>query len=132
MLRMSVGLHSGLFDLFLVGGSHRELIVTGPAATEVVTMEGTSDAGEIVMSQMAAALLPPASRGVAKGEGIFLRSAPRGPLESGAVAVLPEVPDDRLMSSVPVAIRDSLLAGVTDPDTGKWRSGSSISTAPTR
>ena len=35
-LRMSVGMHAGAFDLFLVGDSHRELIVTGPAATEVV------------------------------------------------------------------------------------------------
>ena len=30
-LRMSVGIHSGLFDMFLVGRSHRELVVAGPA-----------------------------------------------------------------------------------------------------
>ncbi|MFL5738163.1 MAG: adenylate/guanylate cyclase domain-containing protein, partial [Actinomycetota bacterium] len=46
-LRMSVGVHSGTFSFFLVGDSHRELIVTGPAATETVTMEGTAVAGEI-------------------------------------------------------------------------------------
>src|SRR4051794_14479688 len=28
-LRMSVGVHSGVFHLFLVGGSHRELLTTG-------------------------------------------------------------------------------------------------------
>lgn len=38
-LRMSVGVHSGDFHFFLVGGSHRELIVTGPGASTVVTME---------------------------------------------------------------------------------------------
>ena len=35
-LRMSVGVHSGDFHFFLVGGSHRELIVTGPAASATV------------------------------------------------------------------------------------------------
>jgi class 3 adenylate cyclase/predicted ATPase len=114
-LRMSVGLHTGPFDLFLVGDSHRELIVTGPAATEVVTMEGTAAAGEIVMSPMAASLLPAASRGEPKGDGMFLRSAPKSDtLET--IVVLPEVADDLLMRSVPVATRDSLLAGVTDPE----------------
>ena len=33
---MSVGMHSGQFHFFLVGDSHRELIVTGPAASTVV------------------------------------------------------------------------------------------------
>ena len=32
-LRMSVGVHSGPFEFFLVGSSHRELVVAGPAAT---------------------------------------------------------------------------------------------------
>ena len=31
MLKMHAGLHSGRFQFFLVGGSHRELLVTGPA-----------------------------------------------------------------------------------------------------
>src|SRR5688572_30107196 len=32
-LRMSVGVHSGTFDMFRVGGLHTELVVAGPAAT---------------------------------------------------------------------------------------------------
>ena len=44
-LRMSVGVHTGRFDFFLVGGSHRELIVTGPAATRVVHDGGRGDRG---------------------------------------------------------------------------------------
>src|SRR4026208_704085 len=38
-LRMSVGVHSGLFDFFMVGESHRELVVAGPAATATTVME---------------------------------------------------------------------------------------------
>src|SRR5436309_2430638 len=38
-LRMSVGVHSGTFNFFLVGESHRELMITGPAASETVLME---------------------------------------------------------------------------------------------
>ena len=50
-LRMSVGVHSGLFDFFLVGASHRELIVTGPAASTTVSMEAAAEAGEILVSE---------------------------------------------------------------------------------
>src|SRR5918997_3983289 len=38
-LRMSQGMHSGELHLFLVGESHRELLVAGPGATEVARME---------------------------------------------------------------------------------------------
>ena len=57
-LRMSVGIHSGLFDFFLVGDSHREFIVTGPAASTTVSMEGTADPGEIVISDATARPCP--------------------------------------------------------------------------
>ena len=73
-LRMSVGVHTGRFDVFLVGESHREMIVTGPAATRVVTMEGTATAGQIVVSPETAALLPARCVGDRR-EG---RAAPRG------------------------------------------------------
>ena len=51
-------MHSGSFDFFLVGTSHRELIVTGPGSSRVVEMESTADAGEIVMSPATIASLP--------------------------------------------------------------------------
>src|SRR5437762_13265534 len=56
-LKMHAGLHSGCFQFFLVGGSHRELLVTGPAATRVVEMEAASEAGEILVSPETAGLL---------------------------------------------------------------------------
>ena len=77
-LRMSVGMHAGAFDLFLVGDSHRELIVTGPAATEVVDDGGHGrrrrDRDQPGGRRAAARRL----RGDAKGAGVLLRGAPAG------------------------------------------------------
>ena len=47
---MSQGLHSGEFHLFLVGSSHRELLVAGAGRTLVTLMEKAADAGEVVVS----------------------------------------------------------------------------------
>jgi class 3 adenylate cyclase len=77
-LRMSVGVHSGVFHLFVVGGSHQELVVTGPAATEVTRMEKAAQAGEIVVSAATAGGLPARCLGPARGGGRLLRSAPPG------------------------------------------------------
>ena len=49
-LRMSQGVHSGEVLLFRVDGPHSELIVAGPTASTATRMEGTADAGEIVVS----------------------------------------------------------------------------------
>ena len=76
---MSVGVHSGLFNFFLVGESHREFVVTGPSASTVVEMEGTADAGEIVISAATAAALRPSLVGPAKGPGFLLRRPPSLP-----------------------------------------------------
>ena len=57
-LRMSVGIHSGIVHMFKVGSSHRELVVTGPAATQVASMESAAEAGEILLSPETARLLP--------------------------------------------------------------------------
>src|SRR5438128_1098050 len=47
-LRMSVGVHTDVFPLFLVGRAFRELVTTGPAWTTVVGMEAAAEAGEIM------------------------------------------------------------------------------------
>jgi class 3 adenylate cyclase/tetratricopeptide (TPR) repeat protein len=75
-LRLSVGVHSGPVAFFLVGSQHRELVITGPAATEVALMEEIADAGEIVLSPAAAALIDPRVLGRTKGPGRLLRAAP--------------------------------------------------------
>ncbi|HEV8057048.1 MAG TPA: adenylate/guanylate cyclase domain-containing protein, partial [Actinomycetota bacterium] len=76
VLRMSVGVNSGTFHFFLVGESHREFMVTGPAASRTVDMESTATAGEILLSRDTAAALPSNVLGQPKGEGILLRSGP--------------------------------------------------------
>lgn len=78
-LRMSVGVHSGQFHFFLVGdpGVHRELIVSGPAASVTAEMEAIADAGQIVLSDAAAALVPARHLGERAGRGTLLRTEPR-------------------------------------------------------
>src|SRR3984957_2752914 len=108
-LRMLVGVHSGPFNFFLVGDSHREFIVAGHGASTVVTMEGTAAAGEIVLSPSTAAALRPAVVGAAKGPGFLLRRAPAVPDDSFRPFEL--VPDDvELILGVPVGLRDALTS----------------------
>ncbi len=106
-LRMSVGVHSGRFHFFLVGDSHRELIVTGPAASTTVAMEGTAEAGEIVISGDTAAALRPGVVGEAKGAGYLLRRAPAVP-HHAFVPFETVDPDVDLIRGVPVGLRAAL------------------------
>ena len=57
-LKMHVGIHSDSYGFFLVGESHRELLVSGPGVTRTVQMEGGAEAGEILVSEETAATLP--------------------------------------------------------------------------
>ncbi len=75
-LRMSVGLHSGVFDLFLAGASHHELVISGLAATATKAMEHAAQAGEILVSPSTAAVLPQRLLGSARGGGVLLARAP--------------------------------------------------------
>jgi class 3 adenylate cyclase/tetratricopeptide (TPR) repeat protein len=72
-LRISQGMHAGRFGLFAVTGGHTELLVTGPGATETVRCEGEADAGEILLSAAAAALVEPRWLGKDKAGGRLLR-----------------------------------------------------------
>jgi class 3 adenylate cyclase/predicted ATPase len=103
-LKMSVGVHTGSFHLFRVGMSHRELLITGPAASETTRMEATADAGEIVVSTDTAQRLPKDAVGQPKGDGHLLRW--RRVVEDGPGPVVARsVPDRAVESSVPVALR---------------------------
>jgi class 3 adenylate cyclase len=72
-LRMSSGIHTGQVDFFLVGASHRELLVTGPVASGTTEMESTAEANEIVVSEALRLQLPPGFVGDRKGSGWLLR-----------------------------------------------------------
>jgi class 3 adenylate cyclase/tetratricopeptide (TPR) repeat protein len=109
-LRMSVGIHTGTFHLFRVGESHRELLITGPAATATTRMEQSAEASQIVVSHATAALLPPNAVGATKGEGRLLRwrnVVDGGP---GPVPARP-VPGLDVQSLVPIALRTRLVHG---------------------
>ena len=92
-LKMHAGLHSGQFQFFLVGESHRELLVTGPAGTRTVEMESASEAGEILLSPETAAELDPSTLGDEKGAGRLLQAAPE---VSGSLEPLPDLVGTRV------------------------------------
>jgi Predicted ATPase len=114
-LRMSAGVHSGTFGCFLVGESHRELVLAGIDVSTVVEMEGTASAGQIVVSTATAAAIDPHLVGPRLGPGYRLRR----------VAVrIPEDPAPRSLDAeyldlspyLPAAIRSHVLAGGGDPE----------------
>ena len=112
-LRMSVGIHSGMFDFFLVGGSHRELIVSGPAATRTVEMEGAARAGQVLLSPGTASAIPAANRGRPSGPGVLLRGAME--VESAARRHVESSPDE-LAQFVPIGLCQLLLSGEVEPE----------------
>ncbi len=82
-LRMSVGIHSGVCDFFLLGhDDHRDLVGAGPAVTAVAQMEKVAGPGQIVVSAGTAAAL--AASGLRRpasplADGWLLRRAPEVP-----------------------------------------------------
>ena len=111
-LRMSVGVHSGEFQFFLAGESHRELVVTGPAASQTVAMESAADAGDILLSPSTATALDESLLGAPKGEGRLLRKAPAIP-RAEAPPPMPGANLD-LEPFVPVALRRRVAAALDE------------------
>ncbi|HEX4747076.1 MAG TPA: adenylate/guanylate cyclase domain-containing protein [Gaiellaceae bacterium] len=105
-LKMHAGLHSGTFHFFLVGESHRELLVSGPSASATVAMEAASEAGEILVSERTAALVGADALGEEKDGGWLLRAAPD---VRGSVQPLPSVDGVPIELAVPAPLRAQLL-----------------------
>jgi len=116
LLRMSVGVNTGSFHFFLVGESHRELIVTGPAASRTVEMESRATAGEILVSRDTAAALPARSLGQPKGEGILLRSGPPPTLSFGRDDAEVLITSIDVAQGIPVTLREHLVSGAAEPE----------------
>lgn len=112
-LRMSVGAHTGQFDFFLVGGSHRELIVAGPAATRTVEMEAAANANQILISPEMAAMLPSSVLGAEVGQGRLLRRPPQAGTSDFRSATSPPT---SLEPFIPVALRPVLTAERVEPE----------------
>lgn len=113
-VRMSVGIHTGEFDFFLVGESHRELIVTGIGATTTCDMETAADAGEIMLSPATAAALPPSCVGEPKGDGLLLQRAPRTPSRDPSSWGV--VPDNDPLPFIPVGLHRHIGEVGTDAE----------------
>jgi class 3 adenylate cyclase/predicted ATPase len=77
-LRMSVGIHSGRFDFFLVGDPdiHRELVISGPAASRCAQMEALATAGQVMVSAATASLLEPGLVRALVEDGHLVRKRP--------------------------------------------------------
>ena len=108
-LNVSVGAHSGKFELFLLGELHRELIVAGPGATTTTEMEAAASSGEVVVSTATAALLGASVLGEARGAGILVRAEPHAE-ERPMPTVREGDPDDAALLT-PLRARRYLLSG---------------------
>jgi class 3 adenylate cyclase/tetratricopeptide (TPR) repeat protein len=106
-LRMSVGIHSGRFDFFLVGESHRELIVTGPGASTTVAMESIAEAGEVAVSAATAELVGDGLAGRRKGNAVVVERIRDVPLRPAPD--VGDVSDIDLPSCIPAELRKQLL-----------------------
>lgn len=113
-LRMSIGIHSGGFDFFLVGELHRELVIAGPAATRTVEMESMAKAGQVLMSSETASMLPRRHLGERQGPGHLLRGTPEA--RAYSLVPAPELDGLELDRCLPVGIREHIMDGTGEPE----------------
>src|SRR5208283_3845020 len=108
-LGVSIGAHSGGFDFYLLGDHHRELLVTGPAATETARMEAIAEAGEVLVSAATASRLESEVLGERKLEGVLLRKAPDA--DEAPIRTVRALADIDVASLLPTETRARLLGG---------------------
>ena len=113
-LRMSIGITTGKLDFFTAGSVHRELLITGPGATETVTIEAIADAGEIGISHALAALLDPACVGPAKEQALLLVAPPD--IERQRAPDVGSVDGIDIASCIPIAARAHVLLERSEPE----------------
>jgi class 3 adenylate cyclase/tetratricopeptide (TPR) repeat protein len=111
-LRMSTGIYTGTCHFFLVEGTHRELVVTGPAATATITLESEASAGQILISERTAEAIEPAWLGTKRPGGRLLRRLDQedGDVEAHFASVLPDEDAlDELAHYIPQPLRAHLV-----------------------
>ncbi len=107
-LGVSIGVHRGRFDLYLVGDGHRELVITGPPATQTTAMEGAANSGEVLVSEATAAELEARVLAGEREGGRLLRAAPSAePRRPPRADILVTDPSGLLST----AVRHRLLGG---------------------
>ncbi|MCU0273098.1 MAG: AAA family ATPase, partial [Acidimicrobiales bacterium] len=112
-LSMTVGVNSGHFDFFLVGDSHRQLVVGGQAASHLVELEGAADKGRILIGAATAAALPRANVGPGRGPGQLLRGHPPASRRDGVEFL---VTGHDLSGFVPVGLRRAVAVDAVESE----------------
>src|SRR4051812_4121097 len=107
-LRISQGLHAGAFSCFVVDGNHRELMITGPGATETIECESTATPGQILLSGAAAANIDRSWWRASKGRALLRRIVKP---EIDRPHPFPAADTDRLGHFVPAVQRDQIAVG---------------------
>ena len=115
VLRMSVGVHSAEYPMFVIGGSHREFVIGGEATTKVVALEAAAGAGQILVSPETARMLPRSCVGAPTGPGVLLARSPT-PCEWVPPVGLPMPTESVIESFLPVALRTHLRHGGMAPE----------------
>jgi len=115
ILRMSAGVHTGNFQMFLVGKSHREFLIAGPDSTKAVEMEALASAGQVLVSPETAASLPRRALGAHLGPGVLLARSP------SAHNFAPEEErhspdDDAVLRCLSTEVRAHVLAAPATPE----------------
>jgi class 3 adenylate cyclase len=77
-LAMSIGVHSGQHQFFAIHAGCDDLIVSGPGATATVAAESAAAAGEILLSDATARLVPASWLGAARPESVTLQRLTAG------------------------------------------------------
>ena len=115
VLRMSVGVHTGAYQMFVVGRSHREFLIGGPAASSVVELEQAASAGQIVISADTARHLPSGVTGGTVGSGFMLTRSPTA-YQWEPPAAMPAPSPEAIASFLPPSVRAYLLSGPAVPE----------------
>ena len=111
-LRMASGVHSGDCHFFLVGSTHRELLVTGPAATAVVELESAAESGDVLVSPDTAQALP-LSWLIGERDGAMLVRTPSAVVPVTSVVVERDSDGD-LEPFIPEPLRRHVGSGAGD------------------
>jgi class 3 adenylate cyclase/tetratricopeptide (TPR) repeat protein len=114
-LSMSVGLHSGQVYFFLVGSTHRELVLAGPDASMAAATESAANAGEIGISPGTAALLP-VSAVKPRGDGLLLLKWRKPPRPPAGASPERQISESALRSLFPRALGEVLARGAPEPE----------------
>ena len=113
-LSVSIGVHTGQFHLFLVGSSHRELVVLGPGTSAVVSAEGSAEGGQIVVSPGAAAALDPSDMRD-RGDGALLLKWRKAPVEPSGPKLARSTDRDAAHRLLPAILATSFEDAMADP-----------------